>query len=331
MPLLKDISGLLITKGLKLLNKGLYLGRGLIEAIPGPPNPSNIIRWFTKQENNTLIDSISSNDGDKILPVSTILATSIAEFTDLTGVTIISYSGDQLLSISGNNIISSGTGFVFDLLLSDGTFIPFLHLKTDVSGNENHILNITDIGKEYRLVGSSYLQDKGNVERNPELVVNGDFSDGLTGWSKFNSGTLSVTGGVLRVLNGGFCTAYQVVNTVIGKSYIINTNFFKSSINGILRVGITAGSGTILNETLTTSGAYRFQFISTANTIHISLVNSTSYIGDFCEWDNISLTLATPEIIPNTPLGLPAYPIVSGDTFIAGGGMMNLTDCLVRS
>ena len=278
------------------------------------PNYEDVIRRFTKQENNILMDKFG-NDAPKILPVSTIISTSVAEFTDLSGVAITSYSGDQLLSISGNNIISSGTGFVFDLLLSDGTFIPFLHLKTDVSGNENHILNITDISKEYRLTGSTYLQDKGNVERNPEL---------FSGFSSFGIGWVDNLDYSYTCDGSQISSSVMVASNVVSiASNVIVSYRISNYISGSFRM---RQSGGFVGNFNSSNGVFTQIFNSVTASNLVAEANA-DFIGKI---DIVSIKLATPAIIPNTPTGQAAYPIVSGDTFIAGGGMMNLTDCLVR-
>ena len=54
---------------------------------------------------------------------------------------------------------------------------------------------------------------------NAELVTNGDFSNGTTGWTA-SGATLSVANGQLTVAdNGGYTKAYQGVTTVVNRTY----------------------------------------------------------------------------------------------------------------
>tara|TARA_Y100000592_G_C5411130_1_gene288135 strand:- start:114 stop:1100 length:987 start_codon:yes stop_codon:yes gene_type:complete len=57
---------------------------------------------------------------------------------------------------------------------------------------------------------------------NAELVTNGDFSNGTTGWTA-SGATLSVSGGQLTVAdNGGYTKAYQGVTTVVNQTYTLS-------------------------------------------------------------------------------------------------------------
>ena len=64
------------------------------------------------------------------------------------------------------------------------------------------------------------------LELGPELVVNGDFSNGLTGWSAINGGSLSVNSGALRVTQTtSFGAAIQTISGAqAGKQYIVRVS-----------------------------------------------------------------------------------------------------------
>lgn len=57
---------------------------------------------------------------------------------------------------------------------------------------------------------------------NSELLVNGDFTNGTTGWSNLSSSTISAGSRMLRVLNNGFTGSpvYQQMNLDAGKAYV---------------------------------------------------------------------------------------------------------------
>lgn len=78
------------------------------------------------------------------------------DFTDLSGVTITSYEGSAILSISGNSIVATGgAGTAWNLLLSDGTYIPLEGSVNDVSGGGNHPVNN---GVEFTYYGGGAFQ-----------------------------------------------------------------------------------------------------------------------------------------------------------------------------
>lgn len=80
-----------------------------------------------------------------------------------------------------------------------------------------------------------------------ELVVNGGFDDGPTGWVDFSegAGSISVADGRLSLVNGGAVNgdnegmAYQMVPTVVGQRYQVTVD--KVSGSSIVQIGYGAG------------------------------------------------------------------------------------------
>lgn len=62
-------------------------------------------------------------------------------FTSLSGVTIVKYEGSAVLEISGDTIAVDTAGTAWNLLLSDGTYLPLENSVYDVSGGNNHPVN----------------------------------------------------------------------------------------------------------------------------------------------------------------------------------------------
>lgn len=101
----------------------------------------------------------------------------------------------------------------------------------------------------------------------PELVTNGDFSDGTTGWTP-ESTTISVVSGSLQidVANG---LVYQQFGTVTGKTYRLtfDATFLAS---GYLHVGTPAAPKNAIDVNLgTTTGSKTFCFVATGTTTQI--------------------------------------------------------------
>lgn len=117
------------------------------------------------------------------------------------------------------------------------------------------------------------------------LVSNGDFSDGTTGWTA-SAATLSVVDGKLKIKNtsaGGNGEAKQTISTDVGSYYhlIADADYFNTSMS----LAVTGFGG----KTITSDGRYIFPFKATSTSHEIILqigFGSTNYYGYF---DNIAV------------------------------------------
>ena len=77
-----------------------------------------------------------------------------------------------------------------------------------------------------------------------EEVVNGDFSDGLTGWDKSPEATLSVTNDQLDIQSlggsGEYGYAFSTINFIAGKTYVIDLDVISTNVSTHIRVGASA-------------------------------------------------------------------------------------------
>ncbi len=131
--------------------------------------------------------------------------------------------------------------------------------------------------REYQLNSGSTLYELANsTSLGSELVVNGDFSDGLNGWESINS-SLSLEDGLLRVSDdGSFSCAYRVIPTNIGETYVFNVKADNFSIDADFDPtwgdtapdGTTYGQNSFLAEAPT---AFVGIFTATANQTYISI------------------------------------------------------------
>jgi hypothetical protein len=122
----------------------------------------------------------------------------------------------------------------------------------------------------------------------PELVTNGDFSNGTTGFTPGDSNsTLSVVNGQL-VCNCGSTTNVffrQTITTVAGRAYFIEMDIVALSNQGAIRFDInTLGIGETFKSTL---GVRRTWFIATGSTTSIQLAGNTS--NQTATVDNVSV------------------------------------------
>jgi len=123
-----------------------------------------------------------------------------------------------------------------------------------------------------------------------ELVVNGDFSVGATGWNA-NVGSFSVDAGIGTLTNTTAARATSVsMTTVAGRSYEVLALVTLTNVNCFVRVGThVAGdaSGQIVaSESSVVVGMRRVMFVATQSTTYLSLINSAS---GSSSWDNISV------------------------------------------
>lgn len=128
----------------------------------------------------------------------------------------------------------------------------------------------------------------------PELVTNGDFSNGTTGWTSINA-TLSAVSGVLRItktsVNG---QARTTVPTVIGKVYRVKATLTNRSVAAVvsyLDLGSSAGglqyARTAVAGLGVLNGSVTVYFTAAATTAYLGLYSAEGT--GFEEWDNISV------------------------------------------
>lgn len=126
----------------------------------------------------------------------------------------------------------------------------------------------------------------------PELVTNGDFLPGTSGWSATGSATLSVVSGRLRVENRTTITAgtTQLINTVAGRTYLWSYFVDPATSGGaVIRVRDGSTLTVISTANRTAAGTFSLYFVATSSTTQINCINSSSTIGAFLEVDNISV------------------------------------------
>lgn len=124
----------------------------------------------------------------------------------------------------------------------------------------------------------------------PELVTNGDFSNGTTGWSAINA-TQAVAGGQLTVTNVGAAYGYsfQSFATVVGKPYRISLDYILGTATfAYINIGTTQAAVDITQVTMSATGTASFVFVATATTVFVALVNNNNNNAT-ASWDNVSV------------------------------------------
>lgn len=131
-----------------------------------------------------------------------------------------------------------------------------------------------------------------------ELVTNGDFSGGTTGWIAFGSvaPTLTTISGELQVLTneaapGG---AYQAITTVVGKWYTVAAKIRRGDgVDVRMRAVTSTPAGTLLAESATVTSAsatsVTLTFVATSTSTAIYARVNANGIGQTGFFDNVSV------------------------------------------
>lgn len=118
----------------------------------------------------------------------------------------------------------------------------------------------------------------------PELVTNGNFSNGSTGWTATNA-DVTVSGGIVTVTNtGNYGKISQDFPVTAGKSY----RFTYTRISGIPLLNLSGTFGT--PSFASNDAASTVYFTATSSfTLRIQIGNLTGGIGTSCSFDNVSV------------------------------------------
>ena len=135
--------------------------------------------------------------------------------------------------------------------------------------------------------------DDTNIVTGSDLITNGGFSSGTTGWTEHsNWGTLSVVNGRGRIQNAnnqnGFI--YQQLSVTAGETYIARAQLFKGTNSQVsMQVNSVGGSQSDSTGGVTTDGQYMLQFTPDSNTIQINMGQGTTGNSEYTEVDNVSV------------------------------------------
>lgn len=224
-----------------------------------------------------LIDSLKLSNG-----VNSLSATNVESLTlkDTTGVTDFDFSNVNFHPVSSRyadvSLIKNGA-------IADQDFPAPPAKGTLAFDRTNNRLYI----KRVNAGGWIYFDMSGGDPLGPELVVNGTFGSGTTGWTPANSATLSVVDGALRVTNvATYGWAYQAVPTTIGQQYQVAVGIVGGTAGRMARIGPSAGQNNYAQFTGTGGTAV---FTATGAMSYIALMLDTEVAGRYADFDNVSL------------------------------------------
>lgn len=140
----------------------------------------------------------------------------------------------------------------------------------------------------------------------PELVSNGGFGNGTTGWTATNA-SMSVVNGALRatVTANGAAWVDATIPTVANKVYNMTFQLVTptAGAKGVyLNAGAATNGGELGYNGSGTVGTYTKTFVASGATTHINInVVNTAVAGDYFDVDNISLKEVTSVATPYVP------------------------------
>lgn len=145
-------------------------------------------------------------------------------------------------------------------------------------------------------VGLMLDKSKG-VALGNELVINGSFDNGTTGWVAEYQSALSNVGGKLRVTANGFNPygVQAISGLTVGKTYKLTYAPFVKTGTGVWVInlgnkslGYQAQYGVVREPALAVGGS--FIFTATTTVLNIALVGGVgTVVGDYADFDNISV------------------------------------------
>ena len=125
-----------------------------------------------------------------------------------------------------------------------------------------------------------------------ELIVNGSFTNDISGWTEETNGDATYSDGKIRVtvVNSTNNGAYQELTTESGKTYIFTALLVDvdSHASATVRVGTAAGTGNLFSSTFT-EGVIEFSFTATSSTSYITLRPNSTINGNTAVFDNVSV------------------------------------------
>ena len=169
------------------------------------------------------------------------------------------------------------------------------HTITAVS-NQKELRFIARVGNSYKISNVSHKRvNTAFDERGAELVSQGDGTE-VSDWSTANNAVISSVGGKIRVENGAasFAFAYLALTLEVGKTYEFKADMFHGNDDALVRIGSNEtgaqnkvyDSGFIASQASVTT-----TFTAVTSTTYVRISTRTNTIGQYAEFDNISVCL----------------------------------------
>lgn len=150
------------------------------------------------------------------------------------------------------------------------------------------------------------------VGTGPELVTNGGFDSGYTGWGIVNTPDIVVSGGVVTITNTGveYGGLYYECATVVGRAYVLHCDITDVG-SGDALVRAYAGAGnynsTLVQDTKTSAAHVTLYFVATNATSGVRIGLGTNIDGNNATFDNVSIKECNPGNVGADGLAYKAY------------------------
>ena len=206
---------------------------------------------------------------------------------------------EMFLSMPDGNNISLGFGVT-------GTYDKFIRFKSQ--GGLAIMRSPNGMGQTFTISSVSVKRLLGNhayqtfsasrpiLRQTPilgnELIVNGDFSGGLTNVAPRNTVTTEIVAGALKVTNAGTSYGYaeMVLPTEVGKTYLFRGDVVESSGTGAaFHIASVTNSNDIANNVEGSTVAKGVTFTAKTTTTYLSLKTPSNATGSWRIFDNMSI------------------------------------------
>ena len=172
-------------------------------------------------------------------------------------------------------------GLWYDLSLTDGTLFQNVVGTIPVTAVEQPVGLVLDKSKGLAL--------------GPELVTNGDFSNGTTGWGTLAATITAAEGACVVTATGAYAGVGRLLSTAIGKTYKVSVDLKQHNAgikNVFLYVGPNISNGLYGSKIIGSAPVDNSYFIFTATTttVVVSVAGGSNFVsGDSFTVDNISV------------------------------------------
>ena len=181
-----------------------------------------------------------------------------------------------------------------------GVVFPAADNRTVLLACQDAYNPLTEATGRHKITGAGHLS--GDFGKN--IVTNGDFTDGTTGWTGVSGATLSVENGKLKITEStgaadGYAVNGTAITTVVGVTYKIEWTFTEGTNTSFqVRFGNSGDqsqeyqSNSAAGGTFNDGGTYSFQFTATGTQLNLSfIVNQASTYGYV---SNVSVVAVAP-------------------------------------
>jgi hypothetical protein len=176
-------------------------------------------------------------------------------------------------------------------------------------------LNLREELASLRNQGGLPKEDKFYLDN---LVTNGDFSNGTTGWLNNSVDSMGVVSGKLEVTKAsGTGYIQQIINLVVGKTYTFSATAVNQSGTTNVRLGTTFQGIDIKDFGWAVSGDISHTFKATTSTVYLSLAvgSGTS------QFDNVSVQEVGENLVTNGTFDYDGGYIYNGSGWAISGGV----------